>query len=165
MLVRLSKIALVLAVSGFFLLIAWNNVADYDSNFTYIQHVLSMDTVLPESLLQWRAIHSLALQHVCYRALIVSELSIGLTCLVGAYQLWANLGATGTVFDQQKAIAILGLTLGILLWFVGFMVIGGEWFVMWQSEQWNGQQPAFRFLVSLGLVLLFVHTPEPKPEP
>jgi len=25
----------------------------------------------------------------------------------------------------------LGLTLGLLLWQVGFMTIGGEWFGMW----------------------------------
>jgi predicted small integral membrane protein len=26
------------------------------------------------------------------------------------------------------------------------MVIGGEWFQMWQSSQWNGQQPGLSLL-------------------
>ena len=43
----------------------------------------------------------------------------------------------------------------ILLFGVGFLAIGGEWFEMWQSQQWNGLQPAtFNFLIaSAGLIL------------
>jgi predicted small integral membrane protein len=36
------------------------------------------------------------------------------------------------------------------------MVIGGEWFGMWQSKDWNGVPSAFRFDVVLLLVLIFV---------
>jgi predicted small integral membrane protein len=36
----------------------------------------------------------------------------------------------------------------------------GEWFAMWQSQVWNGQQPAFRILVSILLVLIFVAQPD-----
>lgn len=39
-----------------------------------------------------------------------------------------------------------GLTLGFTLWFAGFMIVGAEWFQMWQSTTWNGQQAAFRFI-------------------
>ncbi len=31
-----------------------------------------------------------------------------------------------------------------MVWLTGFVVISGEWFQMWQSSQWNGQQAAFR---------------------
>ena len=33
---------------------------------------------------------------------------------------------------------------------------------MWQSAQWNGQQSAFRFDVSIVLVMIFVLQPEEK---
>jgi predicted small integral membrane protein len=46
--------------------------------------------------------------------------------------------------------------LGFMVWFFGFMVIGGEWFQMWQSSQWNGQQAAFRFYLTILAVLIFV---------
>jgi predicted small integral membrane protein len=36
------------------------------------------------------------------------------------------------------------------------MVVGGEWFAMWQSPTWNGQQAAFRFYTTLLLALIFV---------
>jgi predicted small integral membrane protein len=35
-------------------------------------------------------------------------------------------------------------------------VVGGEWFQMWQSQIWNGQEAAFRFIASLGLFLIFL---------
>jgi predicted small integral membrane protein len=37
------------------------------------------------------------------------------------------------------------------------MVMGGEWFAMWQSKVWNGQASAFRFYVTLLLVVIFVN--------
>ena len=45
--------------------------------------------------------------------------------------------------------------LGFLVLFFGFMVIGGEWFQMRQSSQWNGQEAAFRCYLTI-LVLIFV---------
>jgi predicted small integral membrane protein len=34
-----------------------------------------------------------------------------------------------------KGLAVVAAGLGFLVWFFGFMVIGGEWFQMWQSSQ------------------------------
>ena len=50
----------------------------------------------------------------------------------------------------------MGLTLGFLTWQVGFMSIGGEWFGMWMSKQWNGVPDAFRFFVTIILVLIYL---------
>ena len=50
--------------------------------------------------------------------------------------------------------------MGFLLWFTGFMVVGGEWFAMWQSQAWNGQQAAFWFYMTLLAVVIFVNQPD-----
>jgi predicted small integral membrane protein len=50
--------------------------------------------------------------------------------------------------------------LGIILWFSGFITIGGEWFLMWQSDVWNGQQAAFRLVVIIGITLLYLIQPD-----
>jgi predicted small integral membrane protein len=34
--------------------------------------------------------------------------------------------------------------------------VGGEWFLMWQSKNWNGQDAAFRMFAVVGIVLLFL---------
>jgi protein-L-isoaspartate(D-aspartate) O-methyltransferase len=44
----------------------------------------------------------------------------------------------------------------LALYLIGFMVIGAEWFAMWQSQKWDGRQPAFRILACIGLVILIV---------
>jgi predicted small integral membrane protein len=36
------------------------------------------------------------------------------------------------------------------------MSIGGEWFGMWMSSKWNGEESAFRFFAAFALVLIFV---------
>jgi predicted small integral membrane protein len=64
-------------------------------------------------------------------------------------------------FAKAKAVAAAGLILGFLLYAVGFIAIGGEWFAMWQSEIWNGQQKAFEFLTMISAVLVILLLPEP----
>jgi predicted small integral membrane protein len=44
---------------------------------------------------------------------------------------------------------------------VTFLTVGGEWFVMWQSQIWNGQMSAFRMFTCVGIVLLFLKTADP----
>ena len=54
----------------------------------------------------------------------------------------------------------LAATMGFLVWFLGFMVIGGEWFAMWQSSTWNGQDAAFKFYITILAVLIYVNQPD-----
>jgi predicted small integral membrane protein len=71
-----------------------------------------------------------------------------------------QLRADADAFNRAKTFSVLGLALGFLLWQVGFMSIGGEWFGMWQSQQWNGVPSAFRFVVTIVAVLIFVAMPD-----
>ena len=52
----------------------------------------------------------------------------------------------------------------MLLWFLAFITVGGEWFLMWQSSKWNGLGPALRMFTVMGVVLLYLNQPEPPPE-
>jgi len=38
--------------------------------------------------------------------------------------------------------------------------VGGEWFLMWQSQTWNGNDAAGRMFVVVGVTLLFVNAPD-----
>jgi predicted small integral membrane protein len=57
----------------------------------------------------------------------------------------------------------VGLVLGFTLWFFGFMTVGAEWFLMWQSQNWNGQQAAFRIIACIGIVLVFLGQRDAEP--
>jgi len=159
-LIRLSKIALVAAMGGFALLVAWGNTVDPMTNFAFVQHVLSMDTVFPDNALIGRAITAPALHWAGFGAIVVTEWAVAGLCLFGAYRLARALSGPAEGFDDAKGPAVAGLTLAVLLWFGGFMVIGGEWFLMWQSEIWNGIDSAFRFAAMMLLVLIFLVRPD-----
>jgi predicted small integral membrane protein len=156
MLVRAAKVLLVLLIGLFSLLVGADNIVDYGTNYAFVQHVMSMDTVFPNSTLTWRAITSPALHHAAYAAIIAAELATGILCVLGAWRLWQARALSAPAFNGMKDVAIAGLVLGFALWFFGFMVVGGEWFQMWQSQTWNGQAAAFRFIGCIGLVLLFL---------
>ncbi|MBE9135753.1 DUF2165 domain-containing protein [Nodosilinea sp. LEGE 07088] len=157
---RISKTLMVASIGLLATVIVLNNLTDYDVNFQYIQHVLSMDTVLPSSQLTWRAITLPPLQHITYGVIMATEAAIAVLCLGGAGRLLQHLNSDRPTFNRAKHTAIYGLTLAFVFWFVGFMVIGGEWFTMWQSANWNGQQPAFRFIGCVGFVLIYLSLPD-----
>jgi len=155
--IRAAKIALVAAIALFATLVAFGNITDYDTNFAFVQHVLSMDTIFPGSRVGYRAITSPALHHVAYAVIIATEIAVAVLCWLGVVAMARALRADTGTFHRAKMFAVLGLVLGFLLWQVGFMTIGGEWFGMWQSQQWNGVPGAFRFtIVILGVLIVVV---------
>jgi predicted small integral membrane protein len=158
--IRAAKAATVAAIALFASLVTFGNVTDYNTNFAFVEHVLAMDTIFPFSTIKYRAITSPALHHAAYDLIIAVEAVIALLCWIGAAALVRRLRADAAAFNRAKTLAVLGLTLGFLLWQVGFMSIGGEWFGMWQSQQWNGVPSAFRFVVTIIAVLIFVAMPD-----
>jgi predicted small integral membrane protein len=161
---RAAKAALVAAIALFATLVAFGNLTDYNTNFVFVEHVLSMDTIYPFSTIKYRAITSPALHHAAYAIIIAAEAATAVLCWIGAVLLVRHLRADARTFNRAKTYAALGLTLGFLLWQVGFMSIGGEWFGMWQSQQWNGVPSAFRFLMTIIAVLIFVALPDQEIE-
>ena len=154
--IRAAKIAMVAAIALFATLVSFGNLTDYWTNFAFVQHVLSMDTIFPNSEIGYRAITSPALHHLAYALIIAAETLTAVLCWIGAAALLRALRADTAAFQRAKTFAVLGLTLGFLLWQAGFMTIGGEWFGMWQSQQWNGVPSAFRFVMVIVAVLIFV---------
>ncbi|WP_248795987.1 DUF2165 family protein [Pseudomonas sp. MWU13-2105] len=154
---RYAKIALTLALAAFALMVTFNNITDYGSNFAFVRHVLSMDTTFPDNAAMYRAISNPALWHAAYWLIIFGEGLSALLLSCGAWSLWRARRADTISFGQAKKWVIGGATVGFLVWFFGFMVVGGEWFLMWQSATWNGQEPAFKFYMALLGVLIFVN--------
>jgi predicted small integral membrane protein len=67
-------------------------------------------------------------------------------------------------FGAASNVAVIALTTSLLMWLVAFLAVGGEWFLMWQSKVWNGQEEAFRMFTVVGVVLLVVVQREPTPD-
>jgi predicted small integral membrane protein len=71
--IRLSKTTMVAAIALFASLVAFGNVTDYGTNWAFVQHVLSMDTVFPTTTIKYRAIDAPALQTAGHVLIIAAE--------------------------------------------------------------------------------------------
>lgn len=160
MTLRTSKTLLVFGVAIFYTLVVFNNTTDYGSNYQFVRHVLMMDSTFPGNHGMWRAINSPALHTAFYLGIIAWEVLTMALCWWGGARMLSRRADDAASFGNAKRVAIAALTLSLLMWLVAFLCVGGEWFLMWQSKQWNGQDPAFRMFTVVGIVLLFVAQPE-----
>lgn len=160
MTIRFAKIAMVLVLAAYALLVTFSNITDYGANFAFVQHVLSMDTTFQSKATLYRAITTPELWHAAYWIIIAGEGLTGLLLLTGGIQLFNARSGSGAEFDRAKNFAVAGMTTGFLIWFFGFIVVGSEWFQMWQSQIWNGKDTAFDVTLTLLAVLIFVNQPD-----
>jgi predicted small integral membrane protein len=149
-----------LCLAAFAFLVAFGNITDYGSNFAFVQHVLSMDTTFPGNALMYRSITNPTLWSIGYWLIICGEALTCILFLIAALKLWQARNGSGRQFNDAKGFVVIGATMGFLVWFFGFMVVGGEWFAMWQSSTWNGQEAAFKFYMTMLAVLIFVNQPD-----
>ena len=161
-----AAVAVLVACNALYvLLVALGNITDYDTNYAFVQHVLSMDTTnfgaaegtgLDPDVM-WRAIKEPVLWNVGYIGIIVWESAAAVVLILGLVH-WVRAFATRGSFDTAKSVSSIGLLMIVALFFAGFIDIGGEWFSMWRSTAWNGEDTAFRNAVLATLTLVLIHT-------
>jgi len=162
--IRWLKIFVLLVVALYATFVALGNLMDYDSNYEFVRHVLSMDTTFRDNHLMWRAITDPLLHTLAYWGIIAVEISIAVLGWIGVYKMCRAQNAPSQVFTEAKTIGLYAFMLAVLLWFVGFIDFGSEWFAMWQSSTWNGKQTAMDITtVVLGFLIVYL-LPEPELE-
>ncbi|MGC0376669.1 DUF2165 domain-containing protein [Streptomyces sp. SAI-229] len=150
---QLTATLLTASVALYMALVAFGNITDFGTNQDFVRHVLAMDTTFKDDDLMWRAITNEGVQDAAYVAIIVWEAAAALVLAYGTW-LW-----TRPDHARARRVSTYGLLMVMLLFGAGFMAIGGEWFAMWQSEDWNGLDAALRVFVLSGVVLLVNHLP------
>jgi predicted small integral membrane protein len=160
MISRSAKIALVAGVAVLYSLVVFNNLTDFNSNYQFVRHVLSMDSTFPDNRGMWRAMRSPAIHLTFYLTIIAWEISTTVLLWWGAARMLRARDREAGPFTAATRLASSALVLSLLMWLVAFLAVGGEWFLMWQSQAWNGQQAASRNFAVVGLVLLIVTRPE-----
>jgi hypothetical protein len=75
MITRMSKTLLLAGVALFYTFVVFNNLTDFDSNYEFVRHVLSMDTTLPGNNGLWRALQSPAWHLAFYIGIIAWEIA------------------------------------------------------------------------------------------
>jgi predicted small integral membrane protein len=158
--IRIAKITMIAALAAYALIVAYDNIVDYGSNYEFVSHVLSMETTFEGNQLKHRAISNETMWRAAYVMIIAVEGLTGLLLGLGALALVRRLRAPADIFNKAKVWSVAGLVVGFGLWFGGFLVIAGEYFAMWQSKVWNGQEAAFRITAVILGVLIYVSLPD-----
>ncbi|MGO1049541.1 DUF2165 domain-containing protein [Crossiella sp. CA198] len=129
-------------------LVVFNNLTDFGTNHAFVQHVFAMDTTFKSPNTSWRAITSPALVNIAYVLIIAWEAATAVVLIIATVS-WLRSST-----EVARRIGSLGLAMMLLLFGGGFIAIGGEWFCMWQSKQWNGLQAALQNVIIAGVALI-----------
>jgi len=115
---------MIAALAAHALIVTYDNIVDYDSNFQFVAHVMSMDTTLPGNVLMQRAITDKGAWSAAYAVIITIEALTGVLLVVlSALVLVVRVAAPPEVF--------LGRTRNDGgLWLVVFRLSGGRWRIL-----------------------------------
>ena len=146
---------LILILALYFILVIIGNLTDYGTNFAFVEHVMRMDTTFNSENMMWRSIDSNIFHHLFYWIIILTEILAAIYLGIGGLKI---LNKNKLIQSKGRKISLKGLFVSMILWFGYFITIGGEWFLMWQSETWNGIGSAFRmFTISAILFIALLH--------
>ncbi|MFD8237108.1 DUF2165 domain-containing protein [Streptomyces sp. NPDC059696] len=155
----LAATLLTATIALYMALVAFGNITDFGTNQQFVRHVLAMDTTFKDEDLMWRAVTSRGLQDAAYVGIIVWETLAALVLIYGSW-LWIRRDDL-----RARQVSGYGLLMVMLLFGAGFIAIGGEWFSMWQSENWNGLDAATRIFLFSGVVLIVNQLSAPRAQP
>ena len=157
---RLIKIFLGVSIGLYMLLVCINNLTDYDANFQFVSKVSGMEDIFSREKNGWRAVNNRILQHIFYTFIIAWEIVVTILVALGVTRMVRTFRGETTDFKNSGKSLRFGLFLGVVLWFSIFVSLGGEWFLMWQSKIWNGQNTAFMLTICFLLFLIYQNQPD-----
>jgi predicted small integral membrane protein len=152
---RLIKILLVAGMALFLTLAAFGNITMPDVGFGAIKTAVGMQGTFRHPHAMWRAVESPVLIWLMLGVIVLFEIVAGVLCWMGAARMWAG-RASSEAFAAGKRTARLGLGVAACLYFIGFLVIADEFFLMWQNSQINVLGDAFRQFASAALIALWL---------
>ena len=156
---RLVTSVFVLMVASYYLVVAFDNITNPTnpnaSNWPFVQGVLSGDGVPADSGFEWRFIDATWFQAASYIGIMAMEAITGAVLLIGGVLGLRAARSTSGWAAAQRWTYVGGLA-GLTVFFFGFIVVGGNWFIMYLNSKWNGLEPAFQNSVATLLMLVLV---------
>jgi predicted small integral membrane protein len=153
---RNIKIIFSLLLSTYAAMIFLNNVVDYQTNFLFVKAIVVMDELISGDTNKWRSVNQPSLQHLLFIIILCWEGVMAVCFGIGTWNMYKNRNAEAASFNQSKKWTIIGLALGIGLWFGVFTIAAGEWFLIWQSKFGSTQVTGFLLCGIFLLFLLFI---------
>lgn len=156
---RIASAVVVLIAAAYFLVVAFDNITNptnpNGSNWPFIQNVLSGNGTPADNGFEWRFVDAQWFHVVAYIGVIAGEALAGVLMAIGGV-VGLMRSATNAAWEPGQRWTLAGGVVGLLVFFFGFIVVGGNWFIMYENSQWNGLEPAFQNTVTTFLAMLMV---------
>lgn len=161
MAIRYLKIILVFFVGLQALLYFADNIINWSSAVHHVTYVLSLEghEIYSASLVP--SITHAALVTTVLLVILFGELLVGVLSIKGAWDLWKERTSRADAFNASKTYAIFGPGMALVVWFGGFIVLGGALFQMWQTQLGDASlDGSFVYAMTAGVIMLFVNQPD-----
>jgi len=154
---RLMKIIIAFSLAFYMTLVIFNNMTDPDTNYKFIRAVFTMTDLSSGEDNRWRSINFPILNWVGFIIILTIELTSAVLLWKGSVAMLKARKSSSDTFSKARATVSTGIFAGLFLWFTVFLTVGGEWFLMWQSEKFNAQHTAFSLTIVFTLFLILMH--------
>ena len=157
---RAIKILLITAVCLWGAMSALGNLIDWQGTRGAVGAVSGM-TGLDDGLKDWRAISNTWVILAGAACIVTFKILSAMLCGLGAYRMLSSIDASNEHFGAAKHLALAGCGVAVFGLFLGWIVLGEQWFEMWRSPQLGmAGEAAFRYGGFIGIIGVFVAMPE-----
>jgi predicted small integral membrane protein len=162
---RLALIVMALFPALWGLLGDLNNATDFSSTASNaVRPLIEMTNTYGNPWQTWRAISAPWAASVGLVLIMAAETTAGILGIISIVVMLVNIRGNAAAFAKGKAWMILACLFAILVWGIGFMVVGGDWFLAWQAnkEPLATQLGAMIYFLpcALALIVAMIHQEE-----
>ena len=168
--IRIVKIAMMFSVGCWGLTGFMSNMLDFAYGQGQVKYVISMEGAKDAPGVEWRRITSPIIvpfiATIGFAFIWVSKFLTGVLCLYGSARMFISRKADTATFAAAKEWGLLGCGISVVMLFLGFIVITGQYFAYWRVPVLGmiTHDYAFFYLLSLMGFLLFLQSPEGEPK-
>jgi predicted small integral membrane protein len=156
MMARITMCVAALVVGLIGLLAFLDNANNLQSGFAAVQYVVS-EAEQPVYKNFGPAVRSPVLIWAIFFFIMAVELAVGVLGFWGLAKMIQSRTAEANDFQSAKSKAVLGASLGMLLWYGAFVVIGELYFNFWQTAPGLGSaEGAFRYGTVCAVLYFFL---------
>ena len=154
---RLTKIALILAVSAWGMVSAGLNLLTWEGTLSAVASATSMTTI-ESGADSWQATSNVIVVWLGALFIVSAKIATAGFCLTGGYRMWQARAADGASFNTAKQAALVGCGIAVFMLFSGFVVTAETFFEAWRSEVLRtiALESAFRYGGMIALIAIFV---------
>ena len=154
--IRLMKCGAAAIIGLIGLLAFLDNANNLQSGFSAIEFVVS-GAEQPYYKIMGPTISSPTIIWIVFFSIMVTELAVGVLGFWGMVNMLRMRSASPDEFHQSKYKVLLGASVGLLLWYGAFVVVGELYFNFWQTETGLGSaEGAFRYGTICAVIYLFI---------